>query len=253
MTRSRLSPGTPGLGHLWPAFPWPGPPWPGLPGITARVGAVLALTLAVMVPALAMPASTTARAAPTVSAAPAAVVAPPASAMVGPTEAGAAVAGGVVSGRAVSGRAVSGGAVVGEVGGTERWTWPVDPPHELLQTFAAPATAYGAGHRGIDVVALPGSPVRAAADGVVSFAGVVVDRPVLSIQHADDLLSSVEPVTATVSVGDRVRAGQVVGVVAAGAHCDQRCVHLGVRRHGQYISPMFFFGGLARAVLLPLP
>lgn len=214
--------------------------FPALPlrRIAAGLGALVPLLLAVVLPTLAMPASTTARAAPTVSAAPAAVVAPPASAMAGPTQAG---------------PAVTGGAVAGEVGGTDRWTWPVDPPHELLQTFAAPATAYAAGHRGIDVVALPGSPVRAAADGVVSFAGVVVDRPVLSIQHADDLLTSVEPVTATVSVGDRVRAGQVVGVVASGAHCDQRCVHLGVRRHGQYISPMFFYGGLARAVLLPLP
>jgi murein DD-endopeptidase MepM/ murein hydrolase activator NlpD len=209
---------------------------PASPGRGRAAGLVLLfpLLLAVMVPTLAMPASTTARAAPTVSAAPVAVVAPPASAAVAPTAGGPAVD-------------------VDAVGGPDLWTWPVDPPHELLQTFRAPASAYAAGHRGIDVTARPGSPVRAVADGVVSFAGVVVDRPVLSIQHADGLLSSVEPVTATVGVGERVSAGQVVGVVAAGAHCDQRCVHLGVRRHGQYISPMFFFGGLTRAVLLPLP
>lgn len=136
---------------------------------------------------------------------------------------------------------------------TARWTWPVGPPHDLVRSFEAPASRYGPGHRGIDISAGPGEPVRAPADGVVSFSGTVVDRPVLSIQHAEDLVSSFEPVTATVSEGDSVRAGQVVGMAASGAHCTEKCVHFGVRRHGQYISPVLFLGGLSRAVLLPLP
>ncbi len=123
----------------------------------------------------------------------------------------------------------------------------------MVGPFEAPASRYAAGHRGIDLVAGEGHPVRSPADGVVTFVGRVVDRPVLSIQHGEDLISSFEPVTATVSEGDRVLAGQVVGIVATGSHCTARCVHFGVRRHGQYISPMLFLGGLARAVLLPLP
>jgi murein DD-endopeptidase MepM/ murein hydrolase activator NlpD len=136
---------------------------------------------------------------------------------------------------------------------TARWSWPVGPPHDLVRSFEAPASRYGPGHRGIDIVARPGDPVRAPADGVVSFSGVVVDRPVLSIQHDEALVSSVEPVVATVNAGERVSAGQVVGVVASGAHCSEMCLHFGVRRHGQYISPILFLGGLSRAVLLPLP
>lgn len=133
------------------------------------------------------------------------------------------------------------------------WQWPVGGPQGLQRAFEAPLSRYGTGHRGIDLVARPGAQVRAPADGVVSFSGIVVDRPVLSLQHGEDLVSSFEPVAATVSVGDRVAAGQVIGVVASGAHCAERCVHFGVRRHGQYISPILFLGGLARAVLLPLP
>lgn len=133
------------------------------------------------------------------------------------------------------------------------WTWPVGPPLEVLRPFAAPAGRYAAGHRGIDLVAGEGDSVRSPADGVVTFVGTVVDRPVVSIQHGNDLLSSFEPVTATVSEGDRVQAGQVIGIVATGAHCTAKCVHFGVRRHGQYISPLLFLGALARAVLLPLP
>ena len=133
------------------------------------------------------------------------------------------------------------------------WTWPVGPPRQLLRPFEAPAGRYAAGHRGIDLVAGEGDAVRSPADGVVAFVGTVVDRPVVSIQHGDDLLSSFEPVAATVSEGERVRAGQIIGVVATGAHCTARCVHFGVRRHGQYVSPVLFLGGLTRAVLLPLP
>jgi murein DD-endopeptidase MepM/ murein hydrolase activator NlpD len=134
-----------------------------------------------------------------------------------------------------------------------RWSWPVGPPRDLVRAFEAPATPYSAGHRGIDIGAATGAPVRAPAAGVVSFAGTVVDRPVLSIQHSDGLVSSVEPVTAAVKAGERVSADQVVGVVAAGAHCSGRCVHFGVRRNGQYLNPMLFLGGVSRAVLLPLP
>jgi len=123
----------------------------------------------------------------------------------------------------------------------------------VVRAFEAPADRYSAGHRGIDLVAGEGDPVRAPADGEVTFVGTVVDRPVLSIRHGNDLISSFEPVTATVGEGDRVRAGQVIGIVATGAHCSGQCVHFGVRRHGQYISPVLFLGGVARAVLLPLP
>ena len=134
----------------------------------------------------------------------------------------------------------------------DRWEWPVAPPHALLEPFEAPPTPYAAGHRGIDVAALPGSAVVASADGVVSFAGIVVDRPALSVRHANGLVSSIEPVVATVAAGDAVSAGQAVGIVASGAHCDGRCVHLGVRLYGEYVNPLALLGTLERAVLLPL-
>ncbi|MGY4857179.1 M23 family metallopeptidase [Cryobacterium sp. AP23] len=200
-----------------------------LHGGVARVGSTVLLLLAGVFPAP-EPASTTARAAPTVSAAPAAVVAPPATPAPPPG-----------AGAAARGEAPA-----------ERWYWPVGPPHDVLRPFEAPASTYGAGHRGIDLPGRAGSPVRAPSAGVVSFSGVVVDRPVLSIQHAGDLLSSFEPVSGTVRVGDRVSAGQVVGTVATGGHCADRCEHFGVRLHGQYISPLLFLGGIEQAVLLPL-
>jgi len=132
-----------------------------------------------------------------------------------------------------------------------RWAWPVAPPHAIVRPYLAPATPYGPGHRGIDIRAPAGSPVRAPADGIVHFAGFVVDRPVLSIAHAGGVLSSFEPVEASVATGDPVRRGQIVGILLDG-HCAAACLHLGARVDGQYVSPLLFLGEVPRAVLLPV-
>ncbi|HWM34677.1 MAG TPA: M23 family metallopeptidase [Pseudolysinimonas sp.] len=132
-----------------------------------------------------------------------------------------------------------------------RWAWPVPAPHAIARAYLAPPTPYGRGHRGVDIRAPAGTPVRAPADGVVHFAGFVVDRPVLSLEHAGGVLSSFEPVDAVVAAGERVRRGEVVGTLLAG-HCASPCLHLGARVHGEYVNPLLFLGGVPRAVLLPL-
>ncbi|CAN5335868.1 hypothetical protein BH11ACT2_BH11ACT2_15080 [soil metagenome] len=128
------------------------------------------------------------------------------------------------------------------------WSWPVDGSHAILRPYLAPTSDYGAGHRGIDIAST--TVLRAPADGIVHFAGVVVDRGVLSIDHGDGVISSYEPVTTTLKAGDVVRRGDVVGVIEPG-HCIQLCVHLGVRVDGAYVSPLNYLGGVPRAVLLP--
>jgi murein DD-endopeptidase MepM/ murein hydrolase activator NlpD len=141
----------------------------------------------------------------------------------------------------------------GVVSATPRWAWPMDPPHVVTRPFEAPSTAYGPGHRGIDIAADPGTEVRAVADGTVSFAGVVVDRPVVSVQHAGGLVSSVEPVVPAVAAGDVVRAGQVIGTVAGEPrHEPSGGLHLGARLHGEYVDPALLLAALRHAVLLPL-
>jgi murein DD-endopeptidase MepM/ murein hydrolase activator NlpD len=121
----------------------------------------------------------------------------------------------------------------------------------VTRAFEAPESQYTAGHRGIDLASEVNDAVFAPHDGVVSFAGRVVDRPVLSITQPDDLISTVEPVIATVAAGDRVRAGQVIGAVSSGGHCPPGCLHFGVRLHGLYVSPLLFLGTVPRAILLP--
>ncbi|MFF1633747.1 murein hydrolase activator EnvC family protein [Leifsonia sp. NPDC058248] len=132
-----------------------------------------------------------------------------------------------------------------------RWLWPIAPP-SLSRGFEAPPTPYAAGHRGIDLRAAPGSPVAAPSGATVRFTGVVVDRPVLTLDHGGGVLSSYEPVATELSVGDVVAAGAALGTVATGGHCAAVCLHIGVRVDGEYVSPLLFFDRVPRAVLLPL-
>jgi len=129
------------------------------------------------------------------------------------------------------------------------WAWPVEPPYRILRPFIAPATQYSAGHRGIDIAA-SSARVFAPSAGVVHFTGVVVDRPVLSIRHPGGLISSYEPVIAIVVVGQSVARGELIGHGVAG-HCSELCIHFGVRRDGEYVSPLNYLGGIPRSILLP--
>ena len=130
------------------------------------------------------------------------------------------------------------------------WSWPVSGAHALARPYVAPAGPYAAGHRGVDIRAPDGVPVLAPADGIVHFAGVVVDRPVLSIEHVGGVLSSYEPVQTTLAAGEHVARGQVIGTLLAG-HCASACLHLGVRVDGEYVNPLLFLGGVGWSVLYP--
>ncbi|MFJ6548032.1 murein hydrolase activator EnvC family protein [Microbacterium sp. NPDC091676] len=131
------------------------------------------------------------------------------------------------------------------------WQWPVDGPRRVSVAYRAPAHAYGPGHRGMDVAAGASGSVVAPAEGVVAFQGVVVDRPLLTIRHADGLVSTFEPVESPLHPGDVVHRGQNIGRIATGGHAFPDSLHVGVRRDGEYINPMLLFGGLLRARLLP--
>lgn len=136
--------------------------------------------------------------------------------------------------------------------GQADWQWPVRSPWEIRREFVAPESRYGAGHRGIDLSTGPGDEIVSPADGTVFFTGLVVDRSVISIRHANGLTSSFEPVTSELAAGQNVVRGDRIGTVAAGGHCADSCVHFGVRLHGQYVSPRLPLGSLPRAILLPM-
>ncbi len=132
--------------------------------------------------------------------------------------------------------------------------WPVagDPP-EVLRAFDPPPRPWLPGHRGVDLAAPAGAPVRAAAPGTVAFAGQVAGRPVVSIEHPGGLRTTYEPVTPTVQAGDAVEQGDLIGhLTRAGAHCAGPCLHWGLRSGAEhYLDPLLLIGGEITVRLYP--
>ncbi|WP_309107000.1 peptidoglycan DD-metalloendopeptidase family protein [Arthrobacter sp.] len=131
------------------------------------------------------------------------------------------------------------------------WSWPLSPQPAVLREFDPPDKPWLSGHRGVDLKAEDPAQVISPESGTVTFVGVVVDRPVITIDHGG-IKSSFEPVESTLVVGTAVSKGDVIGTVLAG-HCgDAPCLHWGVRRGEEYLNPLSFVRDLRPSVLLPL-
>jgi murein DD-endopeptidase MepM/ murein hydrolase activator NlpD len=120
------------------------------------------------------------------------------------------------------------------------WAAPLSGDLTVTRAFDPPAHPYGPGHRGVDLAAPPGSPVLAAGEGVVAFAGWVAGRPVVSVDHAGGLRTTYEPVDAVVGAGQPVARGSPLGPLAGGHDgCPAAaCLHWGLRRGEVYLDPL---------------
>jgi murein DD-endopeptidase MepM/ murein hydrolase activator NlpD len=106
----------------------------------------------------------------------------------------------------------------------------------VSRAFERPSSDWGAGHRGIDIVAGVGALVRAPVTGVVTFVGTVAGRGVIVIGTRYDEDVTLEPIEPTVAQGDAVAPGDVVGLLRSG-HDGGTSLHFGVRVHGEYVDP----------------
>ena len=124
-------------------------------------------------------------------------------------------------------------------GAAERWRWPLRG--EVLTPFRLAAIPFAAGqHRGIDIAAAAGAPVRSACAGRVAFAGRVPGRGrAVSVVCGALVATYLELGSAAVARGAAVAPGDAIGTVAA-SH-----LQLGARRVGQphgYVDPLTLLG-----------
>ena len=130
----------------------------------------------------------------------------------------------------------------------ERVTYEPPAPGRILRAFDPPRSAFGAGHRGVDLALAAGAPVRAAGSGRVTFAGAVAGRRWVSIAHADGHVTIYGPLAElVVSTGQQVERGDRLAVLDAGGHGDggrDTGLHWSARdASGGYIDPLGLLGG----------
>jgi murein DD-endopeptidase MepM/ murein hydrolase activator NlpD len=130
----------------------------------------------------------------------------------------------------------------GAADGGGPWSPPVDGP--VVRGYEPPARPFGPRHLGLDFAAPPGTPVRAAGDGVVVFAGRVGRRALaVALQHPGARRTTYAYLRrVTVVPGTPVRRGTVLGESGAtGPGHGADVVHFGYRVAGvpQDPAPLF--------------
>ncbi|MCU0279556.1 MAG: M23 family metallopeptidase [Candidatus Nanopelagicales bacterium] len=129
--------------------------------------------------------------------------------------------------------------------------WPVAPA-TVVAGFE-PHDRFGAGHRGVDLAAAAGQPVRSALPGEVTFTGRVAGRTVVVVRHPGGVRTTYLPVIPTVAVGTPVSAGTALGRLDIDQHCElSTCLHWGARRGDDYVDPLSLLARAGPIVLLPL-
>jgi murein DD-endopeptidase MepM/ murein hydrolase activator NlpD len=109
---------------------------------------------------------------------------------------------------------------------------PADGP--VVAPFA-PVGAYG-GHWGIDLAVPVGTPVRAAADGVVTFSGEIAGRSSVTIHHGGGVRTSYSYLASrAVAAGAPVTRGEIVGM--SGLDHSTPAVHFSLRIGDRYLDP----------------
>lgn len=99
-------------------------------------------------------------------------------------------------------------------------------------------------HDGIDLAAPRGTPVRAAAPGIVLFAG---QQPgyghIVLIEHANGLITLyAHNATLTVKTGDVIKPRQQVATVGESGRTSGPHLHFEVRQEGFAVDPLLFLG-----------
>jgi len=150
----------------------------------------------------------------------------------------------------------AGEAATGGAGATApTGVWPLQPVPAVVRGFDPPTSPWGSGHRGVDLAGTVGEAVHAALPGTVTFAGMLAGRGVVVLDHGATR-TTYEPLAPSVSVGDKVPPGGVIGTLTlAMSHClPSACLHWGLIRNVDdvYLDPLSLLGLGARVRLLPL-
>ena len=122
--------------------------------------------------------------------------------------------------------------------------WPLEKPDAPITSHFGmrkhPITGEMKMHKGVDIVAPPGTGVRATADGTVSFSGEQRGYGhIVVIRHDPEYETAYAHLRKRrVGVGEQVRRGQRIGDVGRTGTATTDHLQYEVRRHGQPVDPI---------------
>ena len=150
------------------------------------------------------------------------------------------------------------------------WVSPLASASVPVHEYRGPLSRFGTGHRGVDYRVKQGQALLSPSAGIVVFGGPVATIPFVSIQHPNGYRTTFSPACTTLPIGTPVLAGQRVAKVCRPdlppvpiknpvvtgvklvlkylnpfSHCrPQLCLHLSLRHHGMYLSPLAVIDGM---------
>ncbi len=113
------------------------------------------------------------------------------------------------------------------------WMWPVSG--KIISSFSSSAK----GNKGIDIAGNKGKPIKAAADGLVVYAGNALRGygNLIIIKHNDDYLSAyAHNESLLVKEQQRVKAGKVIAKMG-NSGTDRTMLHFEIRFRGKSVNP----------------
>jgi hypothetical protein len=106
--------------------------------------------------------------------------------------------------------------------------WPVLDAR-VAREFLLPEQIWLAGHRGVDLLVQEAESLLSPEDAVITFAGSVAGKNVVSLQ-SEHWLHSFEPAVTEYAVGETVSRSSAFAIAqGVSDHCESTCVHWGVR------------------------
>ncbi|MCL1883307.1 MAG: peptidoglycan DD-metalloendopeptidase family protein [Defluviitaleaceae bacterium] len=138
-------------------------------------------------------------------------------------------------------------AALAELGSLGNFAWPLAIRGTLTSEFGNrpdPFSGRTVFHEGIDVAAPAGTRILAAEAGIVRFAGWAAGfGNYIILDHADGYSTLYAHNSRNrVSVGERVTQGQHIGDVGTTGRSTGNHLHFEIRRNGNLVNPMLFFG-----------
>lgn len=126
-----------------------------------------------------------------------------------------------------------------------KMTWPASCK-VITQQFGNASARYVSGrHTGIDIGCTSGSPIYAAHDGVVEFAGWNgAYGNEVRLRYSDSLVTSYHHMSRTAAYkGDKVSAGKTIGYIGSTGNSTGPHLHFEVRENGKAVNPIPYLSG----------